>query len=126
MQAFADEPAFLVDALGAGVEVVDLQMDAVQAGDVEGIVHDLATHDRPVSPVVLILPGGEPSADLILGEPLVSAGQTRALWFGNHRPDALEMLAAQRFQPDPGAGQDRLVTKDVETDHRPSQAKGGA
>ena len=30
VQAFADEPAFLVDALGARVEVVDLQVDAVR------------------------------------------------------------------------------------------------
>ena len=163
VQAFADEPAFLIDALGARVEVVDLQVDAVQAGDVEGVVHDqpsrfgtvatpehvrasetdpegcggvvlvefienrvtekhavLVTHDRPVGAVMVILPGGEPLADPPFGELLASAGQAHGLGFCQHRPVGIEVLASQEFKADARTGQDRLVTEDIGTDHRPS------
>jgi hypothetical protein len=166
VQAFADEPAFLVDALGARVEVEDLQVDAVQADDVEGVVHDqpsrfgavatpehvratetdpevcggvvlvefvenriteehavLATHDRPVRAVMVILPGGEPLADPLVGELLVSAGQAHGLGFCQHRPVSIEVLASQEFKADAGTGQDRLVTEDIRTDHQPSQTE---
>ena len=80
----------------------------------------LVTHDRPVGAVMVILPGGEPLADLLVGELLVSAGQAQGLGFCQHRPVGIEVLASQEFKADAATGQDRLVTEDIGTDHRPS------
>ncbi len=71
----------------------------------------LVTHDRPVGAVMVILPGGEPLADLLVGELLVSAGQAHGLGFCQHRSVGIEVLASQEFKADAGTGQDRLVRR---------------